>query len=139
MTAILPPLFVQVALTLVLYAILASFRFYEAFSNPKIGKAVKERRVDAYTKRTLWLSDNVKNQFELPILFYAAIILAIAADRPISDGLITLAWTFVGLRVVHTILQVSVNIVLLRFLVFFAGYVTVILMWLHLFRQLMAG
>ncbi len=64
-----------------------------------------------------WKADNYNHLLEQPVLFYAvALTLAVlgAAD-PMS---VTLAWAYVGLRVVHSLVQATVNIILLRFAVF---------------------
>jgi len=64
-----------------------------------------------------WKADNYNHLLEQPVLFYAvALTLAVlgAAD-PTS---VTLAWAYVGLRVVHSLIQATVNIILWRFAVF---------------------
>ena len=69
-----------------------------------------------------WKADNYNHLLEQPVLFYAvALTLAVlgAAD-PIS---VTLAWAYVSLRVVHSLVQATVNIILLRFAVFVLGSV----------------
>jgi hypothetical protein len=57
---------------------------------------------------------------EQPTLFYAvAFALALAGA---GGGLnLTLAWTYVGLRVVHSVVQSTVNVITARFLVFLVG------------------
>ncbi len=64
-----------------------------------------------------WKADNYNHLLEQPVLFYAvALTLAVlgAAD-PMS---VTLAWAYVGLRVIHSLIQATVNIILWRFAVF---------------------
>lgn len=63
------------------------------------------------------VADNYNHLHEQPTVFYALVIythLAGAVD-PIS---ISLAWAYVGLRVVHSIVQGTVNIVVARFAIF---------------------
>jgi len=63
------------------------------------------------------VADNYNHLHEQPTVFYALVIythLAGAVD-PISIGL---AWGYVGLRVVHSIVQGTVNIVVARFAIF---------------------
>jgi hypothetical protein len=57
---------------------------------------------------------------EQPTLFYAvALTLALlgAGDGPN----VALAWLYVGSRVVHSLVQATVNIILLRFALFMVG------------------
>jgi hypothetical protein len=64
-----------------------------------------------------WPADNYAHLMEQPTLFYAtALVLALAHQ---GDGLnLWLAWAYVGLRVVHSLIQALVNIIILRFAVF---------------------
>lgn len=66
---------------------------------------------------TSWKADNYNHLHEAPTLFYAtAIVLAIVGA---GDGMNTqLAWAYVGLRVAHSIVQATVNRVLVRFALF---------------------
>ena len=67
-----------------------------------------------------WKAHNYNHLMEQPTLFYAlALTLAIAG---LGDGLnATLAWTYVALRIVHSLIQATVNIVRYRFLAFMAA------------------
>lgn len=62
-------------------------------------------------------SDNFRNLFEVPVLFYAGVLLAaqIGAD---DRALLVLAWLFVGLRAVHSLVQCTVNHVMTRFVAY---------------------
>jgi len=69
-----------------------------------------------------WKADNYNHLLEQPVLFYAvALTLAVlgAAD-PLS---VNLAWAYVGLRVIHSLIQATVNVILWRFAVFALGSV----------------
>jgi hypothetical protein len=54
---------------------------------------------------------------EQPTIFYAIVfaLVLMRFDAPIN---VYLAWAYVGLRVVHSIVQATVNIVRLRFTIF---------------------
>lgn len=61
-----------------------------------------------------WKAHNYNHLMEQPTLFYA-IVLALAVmgfDHPIN---VMLAWGYVGLRVVHSIVQATINVVAIRF------------------------
>ncbi|MBI1684573.1 MAPEG family protein [Caulobacter hibisci] len=62
-------------------------------------------------------ADNYNHLMEQPTIFYAA-ALAIAVAGHADGAAVALAWAYVGLRVLHSLIQASVNIVLARFAVF---------------------
>jgi len=67
-----------------------------------------------------WKADNYNHLMEQPTLFYAvALVLALVdgGDRINS----WLAWAYVGLRVVHSLIQATVNVIPMRFVVFMAS------------------
>jgi len=64
-----------------------------------------------------WKSHNYSHLMEQPTIFYpAVVILAIMGAGPID---IALAWAYVGLRVIHSIWQATVNKVAQRAMLFF--------------------
>lgn len=67
--------------------------------------------------QVMWKAHNYNHLHEAPTVFYAvAITLAIIGA---GDGLnAQMAWAYVGLRVVHSIIQATINRVQLRFMVF---------------------
>ena len=71
--------------------------------------------------------DNYNNLMEQPTLFYAvALTLALlGADAGLNLGL---AWLYVALRVVHSLIQAMVNIVMFRFAVFMAATLVLLAM-----------
>ena len=77
-----------------------------------------------------WKADNYNHLHEAPTVFYAvAITLAVIGQ---GDGLnATLAWAYVGLRVVHSLVQVTVNRVLVRFALFALSSLVLMALVLH--------
>ena len=67
--------------------------------------------------RVRWKADNYNHLMEQPTLFYAvALVLAVLG---VGYGLnAELAWAYVGLRVLHSLVQALGNVILLRFTVF---------------------
>jgi hypothetical protein len=59
-------------------------------------------------------SDNLKNLFEIPTLFYA-LVLYLFVTRQVDAGYLVAAWVFVGFRALHSLVHCTVNIVVLRF------------------------
>ncbi len=74
-----------------------------------------------------WKADNYNNLMEQPTLFYAvALTLALLdADAGLNTGL---AWLYVGLRVVHSLVQAIVNIIIIRFAIFMAASFVLLVM-----------
>ena len=71
---------------------------------------------------------NLSNQFELPVIFYAAVVLLIATNNVTTIDIIA-AWVFVAGRVIHTLVQCLTDNVALRgqvFLINFAGVVVLV-------------
>ena len=74
------------------------------------------------------LSNNYDNQFQLPVFFFAILPLLIFLVK--VDWLqVTLAWVFVGSRVLHSLIHTGDNVVLRRFQAFLVGFVAVSTMW----------
>lgn len=63
-------------------------------------------------------SNNLKNLFELPVVFYALCALLVVAAR-VDTLYLQAAWVFVGLRAAHSLVHCTVNIVNLRFTAYF--------------------
>ena len=73
------------------------------------------------------VGDNYNHLFEQPTLFYAvAITIAVLGHGDATA--VTCAWTFVILRVVHSLVQSTVNVVLLRFSIFVLSWVVLLIM-----------
>jgi hypothetical protein len=80
-------------------------------------------------------SDNFRNLFELPVLFYAALGIAFAAGT-VDRTLLALAWLFVALRVAHSAIHCSYNRVMHRFSTYAAASVVLWALWGWLAWQL---
>lgn len=74
-----------------------------------------------------WKADNYNNLMEQPTLFYAvALTLAFIGA---GGGLnLYLAWLYVGIRIVHSLVQAMVNIIPLRFAVFMVASVVLLIL-----------
>ena len=68
-------------------------------------------------------ADNYNHLMEQPTIFYAA-ALAIAVAGHADGWAVHFAWVYVGLRVLHSLVQVTVNLVNLRFLLFALSTIT---------------
>jgi hypothetical protein len=73
-------------------------------------------------------ADNFRNLFELPVLFYVALVVA-ALTQQVNVATIGLAWLFVLLRVAHSAIHCTYNKVMHRFYAYVAGGVALWLLW----------
>lgn len=62
-------------------------------------------------------SDNLKNLFEIPVLFYA-LTLYLYVTQQVDTVYIAVAWFFVSFRALHSLVHCTLNIVMLRFILY---------------------
>lgn len=81
-----------------------------------------------------WKADNYNHLMEQPTLFYAvALTLALLGE---GDGVnLTLAWVYVGLRVLHSFVQALINKIELRFAIFFISSLVLIALSVNAARE----
>jgi hypothetical protein len=70
--------------------------------------------------RVRWKADNYNNLMEQPTLFYA-VALTLALLGAANELNVALAWLYVGLRIVHSLVHALINVVAIRFAVFMAA------------------
>jgi len=76
------------------------------------------------------ISRNLSNQFELPVIFYAVVVLLIAVGR-VNTVDIVAAWVFFAGRVIHTLVQTLTENVPLRGNVFTINFLAVVVLVGH--------
>ena len=74
-----------------------------------------------------WKADNYNHLMEQPTIFYAtALTLAFLG---LGAGLnLWLAWTYVALRVIHSLVQATTNVILVRFGIFMVSSLILLIM-----------
>ena len=83
-------------------------------------------------------ADNFRNLFELPVLFYLAVV--VAAQAGFANGaVLVLAWLFVVLRIAHSWIHCSYNKVMHRFYAYVAGGMALWALWAVLVYRLLRG
>ena len=77
-----------------------------------------------------WKADNYNHLMEQPTIFYAtALTLALAGQ---GDGLnAQLAWGYVGLRIVHSLVQATVNAIMARWAIFMTSTLVLVALAIH--------
>jgi len=126
--AVLLPVFAQVALTLALLFWLGPVRVRAIRAG-----AVRPRDIvlgqKAWPEKAVKVGNSFDNQFQLPVLFYALVALALItrkADLPF----VLLSWLFVATRLVHAAIHTGSNHLFNRCLAYLAGAVVLSLMWI---------
>jgi hypothetical protein len=69
-------------------------------------------------------SDNLKNLFEIPVLFYA-LTLYLFFTKQVDTLYVDAAWVFVAFRVLHSVVHCTFNLVMLRFYLYLIATVAV--------------
>jgi hypothetical protein len=125
--ALLAPVFLHVLLTLIVGIITLRARY----SAVKEGKAsLKKIALDnsAWPEQALKLGNNLNNQFQVPIIWYACVALLLVAQK--ADWVtVALSWAFIATRLLHTLEHTRSNNVRRRMPLFLAGYACVVAMW----------
>ena len=125
---ILLPVFVQVALTFALLLFMGSRRLAAARAGAvRYGDVSMGQR--AWPAAAQQASNAFSNQFEIPLLYFALVPLAILTRK--ADTLfVVLSWVFVVSRYVHAGVYVTTNRVPFRFGAYLVGVVALTIMWI---------
>jgi hypothetical protein len=74
---------------------------------------------------------NYMNLLEAPLLFYVAAVVLLATNA-VTRGFLVLAWLYVGLRIVHSLVHLTRNDVRHRLVVFAISNVVLAMMWVRI-------
>lgn len=129
---IFAPMGAMALLTFVVLGLIPLRRFRAAFAG-QVGvddfKFGESRRVPGHVSIP---NRNYMNLLELPMLFYVAGLMYYVAGR--VDGVaLAVAWTYVGLRAVHSVIHVTYNNVMHRLSVFALSNVVLGVFWVLFF------
>lgn len=114
--AIFGPFFAMMLLTLVVWVFMyvRRIRFINGLDLSPDDLAVPGRLAELSPASVSNPSDNLKNLFEIPVLFYAVALYLHQAGR--VDGVyLSAAWAFVAFRALHSAVHCTFNKVMLRF------------------------
>ena len=134
-TAIILPAIALVLLTAIVWVCLYVDRIGE----------LRQRRIDPQalatslangTLQRVQASDNFRNLFEVPVLFYA-LCAVLASAQNVADFFIVGAWLYVGLRYVHSFIHLTYNRVMHRFAVYVLSTLVLFALWAVLAVQLL--
>lgn len=120
------PVLVQILITISGYLLLGVRKSRAVKSNNvDLEKAALDN--DAWPDYVRVVSNNIRNQFQVPVLFYVLCILFYSIDA-VSAMVLYLAWAFVISRAIHAYIHMSSNYVPARFTVFTIGFIIMIVM-----------
>ncbi|MEJ7668391.1 MAG: MAPEG family protein [Casimicrobiaceae bacterium] len=134
---ILFPVLALAALTFAIAIVMSRRRFREMRERRIRPQEVASAAAMSTTLKDTGPADNFRNLFELPVLFYTA-ILTIYSAKLAAPIYITLAWLFVGSRLVHSVIHCTSNRVRYRFYAYLVGFFTLVAMWVLLAWDLLA-
>jgi hypothetical protein len=99
---------------------------------------MRARRIDPQELATTRAAaDNFRNLFEVPVLFYLLCI-ALAVTGASTPAFVAAAWGYVVLRALHSLIHVTYNRVVHRFLVYVASTLLLFGMWIAFFIRIAA-
>ncbi len=124
-TAIFGPMFAMILLTLVVWVYMYIRRISFITAN-KFGQ--KDLTPAAFAQLSPPAvsnpSDNLKNLFEIPVIFYV-LLLYLFAVKQVDAAYLDAAWIFVAFRVLHSAVHCTFNLIMLRFYLYLIASVAV--------------
>jgi hypothetical protein len=126
---VLLPVFVLIGLAFALLLGMAAARTRSLRSGETRFENIALREPN-WPLRTTQIGNCFSNQFEVPVLFYVLIALALPL-RHADLVIVVLSWVFVITRFVHAGIFVTSNNVPQRGLVWFAGVLVLLAMWIY--------
>ena len=132
--ALVYPVLAQVFWTFIVF-ILLGVRRYEALRSRKTRARDVTLSGDAWPDEEKKVANNLRNQFETPVIFY--VLCGVATYVGVTAyGMTILAWIYVASRVVHTAIHVTSNKLSQRALVYSVGLIALFLMWIVIVLRL---
>ncbi|HFB55452.1 MAG TPA: MAPEG family protein [Hellea balneolensis] len=91
----------------------------EFIRNPKLGEKIPAK--------ARWAADNYNHLHEQPVIFYALVGYLFLTNQTDSFNLYV-AWAYVAIRVIHSLVQITSNKVMVRFPLFALGSLMLMIM-----------
>lgn len=126
---IILPCAAMAALTCAVWLRMYVERFREIRAKRIPPQAMATSRLAARVLQSTQATDNFRNLFELPVLFYV-LCLALYVTGQASNLFVIAAWVFVLLRMAHSWIQCTHNTVKQRFMVYTASSLLLFGMWI---------
>jgi hypothetical protein len=134
---ILLPVFVLAALTLALALWMGYERNRLVYSREVRIKDIALTK-ETWPDRAKQISNAYHNQYELPVLFYILVALALITKK--ADLIfVVLSWVFVISRLIHAYIHTTTNRVPRRFFAYLVGLVVLVIMWAMFAIRVLTG
>jgi len=114
------PVLVQVLLTLATYVLLIKAKI-RAMKAAEVDMARRALFDDAWPESVMKINNNIRNQFEVPVLFYVLAFARWALDA-VHWVALAAAWLFAVSRIVHAWIHIGTNYVPNRRRAFTVGW-----------------
>ena len=121
-SAIFAPFIGMLVLTFVVWTVMYTRRLIFLKTN-KIDPqrlTTPDKAAEIIPEEISYPAQNLRNLFELPVVFYA-LCLYLYVTSNVDSVYVIAAWAFLGFRIVHSAIHCTRNIVVLRFLAYFVG------------------
>jgi hypothetical protein len=129
--AIFQPFIATMILTMVVWAYMYGRRLAFIFANRLDAKQMTPAELARLSPPQVSNpSDNLKNLFELPTVFYA-VVLYLYASRQVDAANLGAAWVFFLFRVLHSAVHSTFNFIPLRFVLY---VVSALALWFMVLR-----
>lgn len=126
--AIFWPVIAQVGLTVIVWSFMYFRRVSEIRTERINPQSLATSETAAGALRNVSAADNFRNLLETPVLFYAVCI-SLAVTGEVTPLQLTLAWAYVALRAIHSLIHVTYNRVLHRFAAYTLSTICLFVMW----------
>jgi hypothetical protein len=108
------PMLAQVLLTVLVWAWMNITRVSAMLARGIEPQQLASREQHSVIAGVAGPSDNLQNLFEVPVLFFAGVLVAYVTALA-DDRLLALAWVYVALRWLHSLIHISYNRVTHRY------------------------
>lgn len=125
---VLYPLFAMTGLTLFVIMRLGYLRYVAVKKGRVNPRFFTLYRGDQEPEKLAACSRHVVNLFEAPIIFYVFLIAAFLSGQT-GNIVIGLAWAYFGLRLAHSYVHLTSNVVRIRFQLFVASMLVLTVLW----------
>ena len=134
---ILFPVLIQILLTIVVYVMLNVAKV-RAAKRGEVDLARRALHDDAWPDSVIKINNNIRNQFEVPVLFYVLALVFVTLNA-VTPAVLAIAWLFAASRIVHAYVHIGSNYVPLRRRAFVFGCLMVAALALIAAADLLAG
>lgn len=138
-THILTPMLILIAWSLIMWIWMYATRIpaIKAVKMKLDPEAPNGQQMSSLPAKVRWKADNFTHLMEQPTIFYALVLTCVLLGT--GNGMnVYLAWAYVLLRIVHSLVQALINIIELRFAVFVLSNIPLFWLTFNLINTVMS-